>query len=609
MIFEFLYFKIIVEKFLNLRLESYFMRKTKIICTLGPSTDKPDVLRNLMLVGMDVARLNFSHQTHPEQKRRADMVKKLRKELNLPIPLLLDTKGPEIRLTTFEQPKVTLKQGEKFTLTTRNIIGNETIAGITFNGLPQDVSNGAKILIDDGLIELKVDGCTETDVICTVINGGVISARKGINVPGTPLSLPFISEQDKADIAFAVQEDFDFIAASFTRSGQDIIEMRTELEKLNCHKIRLIAKIENSDGVDNIDEIIRLADGIMVARGDLGVEIPLEEIPVIQKQIIKKAYNAGKQVITATQMLDSMIKNPRPTRAETTDVANAIYDGTSAIMLSGETAAGDYPIEAVKTMSIIAERTEKDIDYIGRFSRRDVSEQTDVTSAISHATCTTAHDLGAAAIITVSKSGKTARMISKYRPSCPIICGTTDPMVRRQMNLSWGVTPIMVEEQKNTDELFDHVIKVAHDEGLVSNGDLVVITAGIPLGISGTTNLLKVQLVGDILASGMGVNKENICGNLCVCHTEEEVEKKFKIGDILVVPQTSNRILSLLKSASGIITETGGMNSHAAIVGLALNKPVIVGVENATEILKSGRTVTLDASRGIVFNGVQKIVN
>ncbi len=582
------------------------LRKTKIICTLGSATDNGDVLRQLMLAGMDVARLNFSHQTAAEQKVRADAVKKLRSELGLPVALLLDTKGPEIRLKEFSKPKVTLNAGDKFTLTNRDIVGNETIASVTFDHLPQEVVPGAKILIDDGLIELKVESRTDTDIYCTVINGGDVSAHKGINVPGSKLSLPFISEKDKEDIAFAVKEDFDFIAASFTRSAQDILDLRTELEKHNCHKIRIIAKIENSEGVDNIDEIIRVSDGIMVARGDLGVEIPLEEVPVIQKKLIKKGYNAGKQVITATQMLDSMMKNPRPTRAETSDVANAIYDGTSAIMLSGETAAGKYPIAALRMMATIAERTERDIDYQSRFRKRDFTELPNVTSAISHATCTTAQDLGAVAIITVSKSGRTARMISKYRPECPIISGTTDETVQRQMNLSWGVVPILVDEKDNTDELFDHVVDVARSKGLLKNGDLVVITAGVPLGISGTTNLLKVHLVGDVLVSGIGVTKGAVCGNLCVCKDEDTAIKTFKEGDILVIPQTSNRILNIIKKASGIITENGGMNSHAAIVGLALDKPVIVAAEHATQILKSGTTVTLDAARAIVFSGKEK---
>ena len=372
-----------------------FHEETKIICTLGPSTDDPEVLKQLMLNGMDVARVNMSHQDHDAQRVRIGAVKKLREELNLPVALLLDTKGPEIRTGNFSTPKVELEEGQIFTLTTNDVVGDNTVSSVTFQGLPQDVKRGDRILIDDGLIEMVVESTTDTDVVCTVINGGTISSHKGINVPGVTLSMPFISPKDEADIAFAVEEGFDFIAASFTRSASDILELRTELKKNHNDKIRIIAKIENQDGVENIDEIINVADGIMVARGDLGVEIPLEEIPIIQKELIKKAYNAGLQVITATQMLDSMMKNPRPTRAESTDVANAIYDGTSAIMLSGETAAGSYPVIALQTMARIAERTEEDIDYVSRFQKRDVYERPNVTSAISHATCTTAHDLGA----------------------------------------------------------------------------------------------------------------------------------------------------------------------------------------------------------------------
>lgn len=579
------------------------MRKTKIVCTLGPATKDENVIRQLMLSGMNVARLNFSHGSGTDQKPYVDMVKKLRQELDLPIALLLDTKGPEIRTGKFEKPSVTLKTRDHFTLTTRDIVGNEQGVSVTFQRLPKEVHPGTPILIDDGLIELRVESCTDTDIHCIVENGGEVSSHKGINVPGAHLSLPFISDRDREDLAFGVAENFDFIAASFTRSAQDILDMRSELQKLGCHNIRIIAKIENTDGVQNIDDIIRVSDGIMIARGDLGVEIPLEEIPIIQKKLIKKASNAGLQVITATQMLDSMMKNPRPTRAEATDVANAIYDGTSAIMLSGETAAGLYPIPAVKTMARIAERTENDIDYMGRFKKRDFEEQKNVTSAISHATCTTAYDLGAAAIITVTKTGRTARMISKYRPSHPIISGTTDPTVLRQMNLSWGVVPILVEEKNHTDELFNHVVETARHRNLVQDGDLVVITAGLPLGVSGTTNMLKVQLVGDVLASGRGVTKGVVCGNLCVCKDEREAHKNFKDGDILVIPETTNEILPILKLASAIITEHGGMNSHAAIVGLTLEKPVVVAAQNATQLLKSGTTVTVDAARGIVFNG------
>jgi pyruvate kinase len=580
------------------------MRKTKIICTLGPATDDPEVLRQLMKNGMDVARVNMSHQDHNTHRGRLEAVKRLREELGLPVALLLDTKGPEIRTGAFGKPKVHLEKGAPFTLTTEDVLGDEAVCSVSFAGLPQDVERGAKILIDDGLIELRVESCTEKAVACTVVNGGYVSSNKSINIPGVKLSLPFISEKDQEDIRFAVEEDFDFIAASFTRTAEDILQLRAELKKHRCSKIRIIAKIENAEGVENIDDILNVVDGLMVARGDLGVEIPLEEIPIIQKKLIKKAYNAGKQVITATQMLDSMMKNPRPTRAESTDVANAIYDGTSAIMLSGETAAGDYPIEALKTMARIAERTENDIDYVSRFRKRDILERPNVTSAISHATCTTAHDLGAAAIMTVSKSGKTARMISKYRPLCPIISGTTDPTVLRQMNLSWGVIPVMVDEKNNTDELFEHVVDVASQHGLVQNGDLVVITAGVPLGISGTTNLLKVHLVGDVLVSGNGISGTTVCGNLCVCETEEEAYKNFRPGDILVIPQTSNNLLDILKDSSGVITEADGQNSHAAIVGLALEKPVLIGAENATKLLKSGTTITLDTKRGIVFSGV-----
>lgn len=590
-----------------MRNEVINMRKTKIVCTIGPASGSEDTIRQLMLAGMNVARLNFSHGTHEQQKGFADTIKKVREELNLPVALMLDTKGPEIRTGDFEQP-VVLKEGNEFTLTTRTVTGNESICSVSFAKLPKEVMPGARILIDDGLIELKVSSSTGTEIMCTVMNGGQVSSHKSINVPGLHLSLPFISEKDRSDIAFAVEQDFDFIAASFTRSAQDIIDLRSELEKHDCHKIRIISKIENSDGVKNIDDIIRVSDGIMVARGDLGVEIPLEDIPSIQKRIIKKTSEAGGQVITATQMLDSMIKNPRPTRAETTDVANAIYDGTSAIMLSGETANGAYPVLAVKTMARIAERTEQDIDYIKRFRLRTPgTEQPNVTSAISHATCTTAHDLGATAIITVTKSGRTARMISKFRPSCPIISGTTDRTVLHQMNLSWGVIPIMIDEQNNTDELFDHVVSKAKAHNLVHDGDLVVITTGVPLGMSGTTNLLKVQLVGNILLSGTSATKGAVCGNVCVCKTEEDLKNGLKEGDILVIPETTNELIPFLKLASAIVTEREGKNSHAAIFGMALDKPVIVGAQNATQILKNGTTVTVDATRGIIYSGDEKV--
>ncbi|MEG0570701.1 MAG: pyruvate kinase [Oscillospiraceae bacterium] len=578
------------------------MRKTKIICTLGPSTEDPKIIKELMMSGMNVARFNFSHQTHEEHKKRFEMVEKLRTELGLPIAMLLDTKGPEIRLGMIENTKTELVAGQEFVLTTENSLGNSKTASITYKGLPQDVEKGTRVLIDDGLIELKVLNTTQTDITCEVINGGAISNRKGINVPGVRLSMPYLSKEDEEDIIFGSELGFDFIAASFVRSADDVLAVKNILSSQNNHKIKLISKIENLEGVKNIDEIIRVSDGIMVARGDMGVEIPFEEIPVLQKMLIKKAYHAGKQVITATQMLESMMKNPRPTRAETTDVANAIYDGTSAIMLSGETAAGLYPVAALKTMARIAQRAEQDIDYTKRFRNRDYSEPPNVTNAISHATVTTALDLGATAIVTVTKTGQTAKMISKFRPLCPIIGCTTDEMVCRQMNLSWGVIPIMVDEKSYTDELFEHSVQRAVEHKLLSSGDLVVVTAGVPLGISGTTNLMKVHVVGHILVSGKGITQEIICGNLCVCKNEEEAHKTFKAGDILVIPETSNNILSIMQNASAIITEKDGINSHAAIVGLALKKAVILDAHNATAILKSGTTVTVDAGRGIVCN-------
>ena len=391
------------------------MRKTKIVCTMGPATEDDKVLRELMRSGMAVARFNFSHGDHEMHKKTLERVVRLREELDLPIATMLDTKGPEIRLGSFKNGKVLLKKGTAFTLRASPMEGDETQASISFPDLAGDVQEGSTILLDDGLIELTVRGIRGGDIVCRVQNDGFISNNKGVNVPNVHLSMPFISERDREDIIFGIQNGFDFIAASFVRTAADVLEIRKIFDEFDCHGVNIIAKIENQEGVENIDQILRVSDGIMVARGDMGVEIPLEDVPVLQKMIIKKVYNAGKQVITATQMLESMIKNPRPTRAEATDVANAIYDGTSAIMLSGETAAGQYPVEAVRTMARIAERTEQDIDYIKRFKLREVETNPDVTTAISHATCTTAHDLGAAAIITVTKSGKTARMISKFR--------------------------------------------------------------------------------------------------------------------------------------------------------------------------------------------------
>ncbi len=473
------------------------MRKTKIICTLGPSTDREGVLKELAKSGMDVARFNFSHSDHTEHLDRLNKLIEVREELNLPIAALLDTRGPEIRIGKFYDGKITLTKGQTFTLTTKQIEGTSSFVYINYEHLVRDIKPGAIVLIDDGLIELTVNSVTDTEIICTVNNDGIISDNKGVNVPGTKLSMPFISKKDREDIIFGIQHGYDFIAASFTRCAEDILEIRRIMDEYNCTTTNIIAKIENLEGVENIDEIIAVSDGIMIARGDMGVEIPNEDVPVIQKMIIKKVYNAGKQVITATQMLDSMIKNPRPTRAETTDVANAIYDGTSAIMLSGETAAGLYPVEALQTMVRIALRTEQDIDYKKRFHLLDHKENPDITDAISHATCTTAHDLNAKMIITVTKSGKTARMISRYRPACMIIGCTTEEHVCRQLSLSWGVIPVLICEERDTFELFEHAVDAVEEKGYLKKGDLTVITAGVPLRVSGTTNLIKVHIAGN----------------------------------------------------------------------------------------------------------------
>ncbi len=580
------------------------MRKTKIVCTMGPSTADDEVLRQLMLNGMNVARQNFSHGDHESHKKVFEQVKRIREELDLPIASLLDTKGPEVRVKQFDGGKALLKDGADFTLTTRDVAGNDTEVSITYKNLAKDIDVGTRILIDDGLLELKVVNISNSaegdDIVCRVVHGGYISNNKSCNFPGIKLSMPYLSERDKSDLKFGCEMGFDFVAASFVSNDEDILEIRRFLDENGGSDIKIIAKIENQEGVDNIDDILRVSDGVMVARGDMGVEIPFENIPHIQKLLIEKGYRAGKQVITATQMLDSMIKNPRPTRAETTDVANAIYDGTSAIMLSGETAAGMYPIEAVKAMTKIAETTEKDINYAKRFRARLETENDNVTNAISHATVTTAMDLNAKAILTVTKTGSTAKFLSKYRPNRPILSCTPSERTWRQLNLSWGVIPLMSEEQSDTDALFAHAVDCAVKKGCLETGDLVVITAGVPIGISGTTNLMKVHVVGDVLVKGTGIGEREVTAPICVARSSDEAMSKFKSGEILVMEETSNDIMPLLRSAGGIVVEKGGETSHAAVVGLSLDIPVIVGAENAVKILKNGTTVHIDAKKGIV---------
>ena len=463
------------------------IKKTKIVCTLGPVSENEETLRELIKNGLNVCRLNFSHGSHEEQTGRMDLVQKLREELNMPTAILLDTKGPEIRTGKFDAPEVLLEEGQTFTITMKDVMGNKEMCTVSYKGLANDVKTGDTILIDDGLVGLTVKEVNGDDIVCEVQNSGIVKNHKGVNVPGVKVNLPAITEKDRSDIEFGIEQGIDFIAASFVRKVSDVLAIREILEENNATHIKIISKIENQEGVDNLDEIIEVSDGIMVARGDLGVEIPTEEIPVVQKLMIKKCNEAGKPVITATQMLDSMIRNPRPTRAEVTDVANAIYDGTDAIMLSGETAAGKYPVEAVKTMATIAKRAEETM----RNRRTKINKSKNVTDAISYATCTTAMDLDARAILSSTASGHTARMVSKFRPDCPIIATTSDESVRRQLSLTWGVLPVMRNKSANTDQVIVNSIEAAKTAEYVNENDIVVITAGG----SETTNLIKVETV------------------------------------------------------------------------------------------------------------------
>ena len=575
-------------------------RRTKIVCTMGPVLFEHNLIEKLMLAGMDVARFNFSHSTHEEHLARFQEVCRIRDRLGLPVATMLDTRGPEIRTGDFENGKVLLETGQTFTLTTQELLGNQEICSITYKNLPKDLKPGDAVLIDDGLVGMRVDNITETDILCTVLNSGYVSNHKGINVPGVHLSMPFISERDRSDILFGIETGFDFIAASFTRSAEDILAIRRILEEQNQPQIRIIAKIENMEGVENLEEIMHVADGIMVARGDMGVEIPLEDVPVLQKRIIHSCVASGKPVITATQMLYSMMKNPRPTRAEATDVANAIYQGTSAIMLSGETAAGKYPVEAVQTMARIAVKTESDIDYVNQFATAEYNNRYDITAAISHATVTSAHDLKASAIVSVTKSGFTARMISRYRPSCPIVCCTTSDQVARQMNLSWGVTPVRIEEESNTDDLFEHAVEAGIQAGVIHDGELVVLTAGVPLGISGTTNLMKVHVVGHSLLRAQGIGQGQVTAPLYVVEEAARALDEFRAGSILVCRQTSKALLPLVRRAAGLVLEDPDPEGQGVIAGISLDIPIILAAANATKLLKSGAVVTMDAVTGTI---------
>lgn len=585
------------------------LKKTKIVCTIGPASESEEVLEGLIKNGLNVARLNFSHGSYEEHKKRIDTIKKVRNKLDLPIGIMLDTKGPEIRTGKFKDGSVDLEEGQKFVLTTRDLIGDNTVGSITYDNLSNDVKVGDTILIDDGLIELEViDIIEKTDIKCIVKNNGTVKDHKGINVPGVKTSLPAVTDKDIQDIKFGIENGIDFIAASFIRKAEDILDIRKILEENGANGIQIIAKIENHEGVDNIDKIIQVADGIMVARGDLGVEIFTEDIPIIQKSIIKKCNEVGKPVITATQMLDSMIRNPRPTRAEVTDVANAIIDGTDAIMLSGETAAGKYPIEAVKVMHNIATRTEEYLDYGQILKIKSLGKEITTTNAISRATCNTAQDLGASAIVTATSSGYTARAVSKFRPKAPIIAATTSKDVMRKLSLIWGVYPVLSSNSDSTDEVIDLSIHSAMEKGYVNEGDLIVITAGIPVGVSGTTNLIKVHVIGEVIVKGTGIGKRSVSGRVCIGNNPKELIGKFQEGDILVSSATDKDMVEYMRKSSAIITEVGGLTSHGAIVGLNLGKPTVVGAIDATSLIKDGEIITVDSITGMVYRGEAKVL-
>lgn len=583
------------------------MKKTKIVCTIGPASENKEIFAELVKNGLNVARLNFSHGDHAEHLKRIEMIKEVRKELNKPIAILLDTKGPEIRTGSFKEP-IMLEEGQIFTLTTDEYLGDQDKCQISYEGLPGDVVPGNKILIDDGLVELDVLEIKGNEIVTRVLNSGEVKNHKGVNVPGVSINLPAITPKDEADIKFGLEHGIDFIAASFVRKAADVLEIRKILEDNNIEDVHIISKIENQEGLDNLDSIIRVSDGIMVARGDLGVEIPTEDVPLAQKLMISKCNKAGKPVITATQMLDSMQRNPRPTRAEVTDVANAILDGTDAIMLSGETAAGKYPVESVMTMTSIARKIEETMDYKSILDKKSLElVNAGVTFAVSHATCYTAHELEASAIITATSSGFTTRKVSQFRPKAPIIATTISERVRRKLSLVWGVETILVDMASSADEIFEIGIEKSKAAGLIKKGDLVVITAGVPIGVTGATNLMKVEIVGEILLRGLGLGRTVVTGRACVVSSAEEAKLKFKDGDIIIAPVTDKDLMPFIEKSSGMVIEEGGYTSHGAIVALSLEIPTVVGARNATETIEDGSEITLDSNRGIIYDGRTRV--
>ncbi|MFD2446314.1 pyruvate kinase [Bacillus sp. CGMCC 1.16607] len=581
------------------------MRKTKIVCTIGPASESVEKLTELIKAGMNVARLNFSHGDHIEHGQRIKNIREAAAKTNQTVAILLDTKGPEIRTNNMINGAIDLKSGDSIIISMTEVEGTPERFSVTYPGLLEDVHVGSKILLDDGLIGLEVVSIDKEkqEIQTTILNSGTLKNKKGVNVPGVSVKLPGITEKDAQDIRFGIEQEIDFIAASFVRRSSDVLEIRQILEEQQASHIQIIPKIENQEGVDNIDEILEVSDGLMVARGDLGVEIPAEEVPLVQKMLIKKCNIEGKPVITATQMLDSMQRNPRPTRAEASDVANAIFDGTDAIMLSGETAAGSYPVEAVQTMHNIASRAEQALDHKEILSARSKDNEHNITDAIGQSVAHTALNLDVNAIITPTESGHTARMISKYRPKAPIVAVTAKETTNRRLSLVWGVYPKLGKEAKTTDEMLDVAVDESVNSGIVKHGDLVVITAGVPVGEAGTTNLMKIHVVGDVIAKAQGIGRKTAYGKVVVASNAKEALSKIKEGAILITIGSDRDMVPALEKCSALITEEGGLTSHAAVVGLSLGIPVIVGVENATRLFKDGQEITVDAARGVIYNG------
>ncbi|EOR23845.1 pyruvate kinase [Cytobacillus oceanisediminis] len=581
------------------------MRKTKIVCTIGPASESVEKLTQLMEAGMNVARLNFSHGDFEEHGARIKNIREAAEITGNNIAILLDTKGPEIRTNNMKDGAIELVSGNDIIVSMTEVEGTTEKFSVTYEGLIDDVEAGSKILLDDGLIGLEVTKVDKAagEIHTKILNSGTLKNKKGVNVPGVAVKLPGMTEKDANDIRFGIEQGIDFIAASFVRRASDVLEIKQLLEDNNASHIHIIPKIENQEGVDNIDEILEVSDGLMVARGDLGVEIPAEEVPLVQKLLIKKCNTLGKPVITATQMLDSMQRNPRPTRAEASDVANAIFDGTDAIMLSGETAAGSYPVEAVQTMNNIASRAEEALNYKEILSKRSRDSEHSITDSIGQSVAHTALNLEVKAVITPTGSGHTARMISKYRPEAPIVAVTYDARIQRQLALVWGVYPRLSQKSESTDEMLDVAVQEGVNSSIVTHGDLVVITAGLPVGETGTTNIMKIHVIGDVLAKGQGIGRKTAFGKAVIATSAKEALDKVNSGSILVTNATDRDMVPALEKCSALIVEEGGLTSHAAVVGLNIGIPVIVGVENATNILKDGLDITVDSRSGYVYSG------